>query len=150
MNNNAYIEKILWKQIVWNFRLWPLGPIEWRYAFNKCLLCNCVWFGLPNCVGILNEICSTKPRQYHCVVDSELTFLFSSLCNMTRFVFNFSTISMHSDAGRWKTLGVPVVIGGDNLPSSVGIGLTELPLLGGGGAVAPGFRHHCMHRTYYI
>ena len=45
-------------------------------------------FGLPNCVGILNEICSTKPRQYHCVMDSELKFLFSSLCNMTRFVFN--------------------------------------------------------------
>ena len=31
-----------------------------------------------------------------------------------------------SDAGRWKTLGVPVVIGGNNLPSPVWIGLTDL------------------------
>ena len=36
-----------------------------------------------------------------------------------------------SDAGRWKTLGVPVVIGGDNLPSPVQIGLTDLPNIGG-------------------
>ena len=36
-----------------------------------------------------------------------------------------------SDAGRWKTLGVPVVIGGDNLPSTVGIELTDLPNIGG-------------------
>ena len=36
-----------------------------------------------------------------------------------------------SDAGRWKTLGVPVVIGGDNLPSPVGIGLTDLSNIGG-------------------
>jgi hypothetical protein len=28
-------------------------------------------------------------------------------------------------------LGVPVVIGGDNLPSPVGIGLTDLPNIGG-------------------
>ena len=35
-----------------------------------------------------------------------------------------------SDAGRWKTLGVPVVIGGDNLPSPVQIGLTDLPNIG--------------------
>ena len=32
-----------------------------------------------------------------------------------------------SDAGRWKTFGVPAVIGGDNLPSLVGIGLPDLP-----------------------
>ena len=31
---------------------------------------------------------------------------------------------------------MPVVIGGDNLPSPVGIGLTDLPNIGGG-AVAP-------------
>ena len=35
-----------------------------------------------------------------------------------------------SDAGRWKTLGVPIVIGGDNMPSPVGIGLTDLPNIG--------------------
>ena len=35
-----------------------------------------------------------------------------------------------SDAGRWKILGVPVVIGVDNLPSPVGIGLTDLPNIG--------------------
>ena len=32
----------------------------------------------------------------------------------------------YSDAGRCKTLGVPVVMGGDNLPSLVRIGLTDL------------------------
>ena len=42
-----------------------------------------------------------------------------------------------SDVGRWKTLGVPVEIGGDNIPtynrpSPVGIGLTDLPNMGGG------------------
>ena len=36
-----------------------------------------------------------------------------------------------SDAGRWKASGVPVVIGGNNLPSPVGIGLTNLPNIGG-------------------
>ena len=36
-----------------------------------------------------------------------------------------------SDAGRWKTLRGPVVIGGDNLPSPVRIGLTDLPNIGG-------------------
>ena len=36
-----------------------------------------------------------------------------------------------SDAGRWKTLGGPVVIGGDNLPSLVWIGLTDLQNIGG-------------------
>ena len=28
-----------------------------------------------------------------------------------------------------------VVIGGDNLPSPVGIGLTDLPIMGGGGSI---------------
>ena len=32
-------------------------------------------------------------------------------------------------------MGVPVLIGGDNLPSPVGIGLTDLPNIGG--AMAP-------------
>ena len=36
-----------------------------------------------------------------------------------------------SDVGRWKTLGVPVEIGGDNRPSPVEIGLTDLPNIGG-------------------
>ena len=34
-------------------------------------------------------------------------------------------------------MGVPVVIGGDNLLSLVGIGLSDLPNIGRGGAVAP-------------
>jgi hypothetical protein len=42
------------------------------------------------------------------------------------------------DAGTWKTLGVPVVIGEDNLPSPVGIGLTDLPNIGWGGSCPPG------------
>ena len=32
---------------------------------------------------------------------------------------------------------MPVVIGGDNLPSPVGIGLTDLPKIGGGDAGGP-------------
>ena len=36
-----------------------------------------------------------------------------------------------------KTLGVPVVIGGDNLPSPVVIGLTNLPNIGWGGGLWP-------------
>ena len=43
----------------------------------------------------------------------------------------FRGLTLFSDAGRWKTLGVPVVIGGDNLPSPVGIGLSDLPNIGG-------------------
>ena len=48
-----------------------------------------------------------------------------------------------SDAGT----GGPVVIGGDNLPSPVGIGLTDLQNIGEGGASGPPapppqFRHH--------
>ena len=31
-----------------------------------------------------------------------------------------------SDAGRWKTLGVPLVKGGQNLTPMVGLGLTNL------------------------
>ena len=42
-----------------------------------------------------------------------------------------------SDAGKWKTLGGPVVIGGDNLPSLVGIGLTDPPNIRGGGRGTP-------------
>ena len=36
-----------------------------------------------------------------------------------------------------ETLGVPVVVDGDSLPSPVGIGLTDLLNIGGEGAVAP-------------
>ena len=35
-------------------------------------------------------------------------------------------------------MGVPVVIGGDNLPSPVGIGLTDLPNIGEGAVAPPG------------
>jgi hypothetical protein len=40
-------------------------------------------------------------------------------------------IYLNSDTGRRKTLGVPVVLGGDNLPSPIGIGLTDLTNIGG-------------------
>ena len=43
---------------------------------------------------------------------------------------NFSSIKF-SDAGRWKNLGVPVIKGGQNLPPMDGIGLTDLPNIGG-------------------
>ena len=53
-------------------------------------------------------------------------------------------LTCHSAAWRWKTLGVPVVIGGDNLPSPIWIGLTDLPggknageIGGRGGPLAP-------------
>ena len=42
-----------------------------------------------------------------------------------------------SDAGRWKTLGMPVVIVGGNLPSPVRIGLTDLPNIGPVAPLAP-------------
>ena len=41
---------------------------------------------------------------------------------------------------------MPVVIGGNNLPTPVGIGLTDLTNIGGGGEVPPWppqFQHHC-------
>ena len=44
----------------------------------------------------------------------------------------FELLMRCSDAGRGKTLGVPVVISGDNLPSPVGIEMTDLPNMGGG------------------
>ena len=36
-----------------------------------------------------------------------------------------------SDAGRWKSLEGPVVIGGDNLPSPIQIGFTDVQNTGG-------------------
>ena len=55
----------------------------------------------------------------------------------------------NSAAGRWKKLGMPVVIGGDNLPSPVEIGLTDLANIGVPVApLAPRGRHHCMNFTY--
>ena len=52
-----------------------------------------------------------------------------------------------SDAGMWKTLGVPVVIGGDNLPSPVKIGLTDLPNIG---PPVPAWLSHCEYIVKYI
>ena len=44
-------------------------------------------------------------------------------------------------------MGVPVVIGGDNLHSPFGIGLTDLPNIGGPVApLAPQFWHHCIEQ----
>ena len=43
----------------------------------------------------------------------------------------------YSDARRWKTLGVPVVKGGQNLPPWLEIELTDLQNIGGGGSVNP-------------
>ena len=43
----------------------------------------------------------------------------------------FTNFFHDSNAGRWKILGVPVVIGGVSLPSPVGIGLTDLSNIGG-------------------
>ena len=44
----------------------------------------------------------------------------------------------------------PVVIGGDSLPSPLGIGLTDLPNIGGAsGPLAPQFGHHCIVSNKY-
>ena len=53
----------------------------------------------------------------------------------TQFKYNSDLIQFQfqiqiSDAGRWKTFGVPVVIDGDNLPSPGQIGLTDLTNIG--------------------
>jgi hypothetical protein len=62
--------------------------------------------------------------------------LVKSICKYNQVTERINRGSvLHSDAGRWKTLGGPVVIGGDNLPFPVGIGLTDLPNIGG--PVAP-------------
>ena len=49
-----------------------------------------------------------------------------------------------SDAGRWKTLGGPVLMVGIICPPPVGIGSTDLPNIGGtsGPPGPPGSRHH--------
>ena len=45
-------------------------------------------------------------------------------------------------------MGVPVVIGGDNLHSFVGIGLTDLPNIGRSVVLlAPQFGHHCIEQV---
>ena len=64
-------------------------------------------------VIIMNFICVYLCMHLHCSV----------LHSMIRYEY--------SDAGKWKTLEGPVVIGGDNLPSPVPIGLTDLPNIGG-------------------
>ena len=46
-------------------------------------------------------------------------------------------MTQHSDAGRGKTLREPVAIGGDKLHSPVGIGLNDLPNIGGGPPAPP-------------
>ena len=43
--------------------------------------------------------------------------------------------------------GVPVLIGGDNPPFLVGIGLTDLPTIGRGQLPPCPLRHHCEEKT---
>ena len=64
----------------------------------------------------------------------KLNLLKSGLNGGQKGILFFVHVNMNvsrSDAGRWKTLGGPVVIGGDNLPSLVQIGLTDLQNIGG-------------------
>ena len=61
------------------------------------------------------------------------TFIREMRVRVDDFFLQLLCIKVHipcSDAGRLKLLGVPVVIGGDNLPNPVGIGLTDLPNIG--------------------
>ena len=47
-----------------------------------------------------------------------------------------------------KNIGLPVVIGGDNLRSPVAVGLTDLPNIGGPMyPLAPQFGHHCIEQV---
>ena len=61
----------------------------------------------------------------------------------------YTNLTQCSDTGRRKILWVPVVIGGDNLPSPVAIGLTDLPNIGwaSGPPAPPRFRHHYRSST---
>ena len=64
------------------------------------------------------------------ILDSHICSLKSNVpyCQL----FTISTIStIYSDAGRWKTLGGPVLMVGIICPPPVGIGLTDLPNIGG-------------------
>ena len=60
----------------------------------------------------------------------DLTKLMQNEMSKSKGESNIGAI-FHMNNMQWcrkvKTLGVPVVIGGDNLPSPVGIGLTDLP-----------------------
>ena len=47
-----------------------------------------------------------------------------------------------------KTLGLPIVIGGDNLPSPVGIGLTDLPNIGGTSGPGSGITGLWAHSSF--
>ena len=69
----------------------------------------------------------------YCTIEElELNFLDFRHNNFTSLVvtgtMTYTDMLSHlSDAGRWKNLGVSVVIDGHNLPFPVGIGLTNLP-----------------------
>ena len=93
---------------------WLLTWIDWMVGFNFWL-----WYiHLPwSSNGLKIEGC-----QY---------YLDGIICPLGRDRVNWNAKIWGSNAGRWKTLGVPVVIGGDNLPSPVQIGLTDLQNIGG-------------------
>ena len=70
----------------------------------------------------------------------EFHFLSFKLQGPRRLTIFFFLIDSYSDDGRGKSLGVPPVKGGQNLPPMAVIGLTDMLNLGG--PVAPQFRHH--------
>ena len=59
--------------------------------------------------------------------------LFSQFCSWRKLIFNIqcSKFITCKAAGRWKTLGGPVVMVGIICPPPVWIGLTDLPNIGG-------------------
>ena len=78
-----------------------------------------------------------KPFEFH--IKNVNLFVFdkgnaegSYLCQLPTYTRN---LNLNQRCRKVKTLGMSVVIGGDNLPSLVEIGLTDLPNMGG--PVAP-------------
>ena len=57
--------------------------------------------------------------------------------NRGTYFLRFDQICPGSDAAMCKTLGVPIVKGGQNLPPRVGIGLTDLSSIWGPSGLLP-------------
>ena len=57
---------------------------------------------------------------------TDLSSWYTNFISFTEFLIAAAKATLNSDAGKRKKIGA-VVIGGDNLPSPVGIGLTDLP-----------------------
>ena len=110
----------------WYFKIWTVIPLSLKKSKNVCTLLR---NGLDTVENLL-----AGARQRPQGVQKILEKYFQYCSQDQKQGYSVSCINLvkvflvlYSDAGRGKTLGVPVVIGGDNLSSPVGIGLTDLP-----------------------